>query len=89
MPPNPVLTEFLSVCHCLQEAKAVTADLRALVRRELAELSDSVGGRHATREEADNTLQFLRGLVDNGTATPPPSSGCSGKVTRWSSGGLS
>ena len=51
---------------CRQEAKLVTADLRALVRRELAELSGSPGGRQQSREETDNTLHFLQALVDNG-----------------------
>ena len=37
-----------------------------LASRELAELSGARGGRHATREETDNTMQFLRVLVDNG-----------------------
>ncbi|XP_043246201.1 uncharacterized protein LOC122393849 isoform X2 [Amphibalanus amphitrite] len=58
------------------EAKAVTADLRALVRRELAELDGRRAGRQASREEADNTLQFLRVLVDNGeTLLPSPTRG--------------
>ncbi|XP_043219944.1 uncharacterized protein LOC122380656 isoform X3 [Amphibalanus amphitrite] len=58
------------------EAKAVTADLRALVRRELAELDGRRAGRQASREEADNTLQFLRVLVDNDSESET-----SGRVT--------
>ena len=52
----------------------MSADLRALVRRELAELTSSRAGRQASREETDNTLQFLRVLVDNGErlCSPPP-----------------
>ncbi|XP_037073435.1 fibrous sheath-interacting protein 1-like [Pollicipes pollicipes] len=46
------------------DARAVTADLQALVRRELTELSCR-GARRETREEADNTLRFLRVLVEN------------------------